>query len=165
MKEILLTQGKVTLVDDSDYEELSRFKWYYDRGYAGRSTYTNGNQKKILMHRQILNAPLGLEVDHADGNKLNNQRSNIRICTRSQNAMNMPRQANNTSGFKGVHFDKHANKFRAMIRINTKNKHIGHFKNVEDAAIAYNDAAKKYHGEFANSTIFKFKPQRSADNS
>lgn len=88
-------------------------------------------------------------VDHIDGNRLNNQRHNLRLATKSQNGANRGAPSNNKSGFKGIHFDKFNNKWRAEIWCNNKRKRIGRFERIEDAVIAYNETAKELFGEFA----------------
>jgi hypothetical protein len=152
MKEIPLTQGKVALVDDEDFEELNKYKWRARKGkntfYAKRST-KRPNQKTIEMHRQILGFPAGFQTDHRDGNGLNNQRSNLRICTISQNQHNTGKQKRNTSGYKGVCFHKNAKRFIALIMVNRKSTHLGYFNTAIEAALAYDAAAIKLHGEFA----------------
>ena len=151
-KEIQLTQGKVAIVDDEDFERINQWKWYYGGGYAGRNKKrTKGIPRGLSLHCFIMGKPSdGLEVDHIDGNKLNNQKSNLRIATRSQNAMNVGITKRNKSGYKGVSWHKCSNKWEVRIRINGKKLHLGLFINKEDAAKAYNDAAKLHHGEFAN---------------
>jgi hypothetical protein len=149
MKEITLTQGKVALVDDEDFEELIKFKWCV---YKNRSTdYASHRYKNrsISMHRTILKANLGEFVDHKDGNGLNNQKSNLRICTMNGNMQNRKRYKNNTTGFKGVYFNKDRKKYRAQIRVDGKRICIGGFKTPIEAAQAYDSAAIKLHGEFA----------------
>jgi hypothetical protein len=147
MKKILLTQGKYTLVDNEDYNELSKYNWCFNGGYAKRGTSKKGHFK---MHRVILKAKKGHEIDHIDGNGLNNQKINLRIATRTQNQMNRVIQKNNQSGFKGVCWDKKSKKWLSQIRIKTHTKFLGYFVNLRDAAIEYNKAAKKYFGDFAN---------------
>jgi hypothetical protein len=155
MKEIPLTQGKVALVDDEDYEWLSQWKWLYvrstnDLGYAARSQWLgNGKYKTIFMHRAILGAQKGHKVDHWDVNGLNNQRHNLRLATDSQNTCNQRKHRDGKSHYKGVHWDKHAAKWRATIGWRGHWKHLGLFLNEEDAARAYNVGAREYHGEFA----------------
>ena len=99
------------------------------------------------MHREIMNCPKGLEVDHINQNGVDNRRINLRIATATQNRQNTSKQKSNTSGYKGVMKDK--TKWRAMIRDNGRRIHLGMFDNKIDAAIAYNKAAIKYHKEFA----------------
>jgi hypothetical protein len=153
MRTIKLTQKQVTQVDDEDYEYLSQFKWCaiwcIDAFYAGRSAPRLFGHGRIWMHRVIMNTPDGVETDHKDGNALNNQRSNLRICTHSQNCHNRKKRADNTSGYKGV-FTTKGKKWRAQIRVNGKSIHIDVFSTREEAAHAYDEAAKKYHGEFAD---------------
>lgn len=152
MKEIKLTKGKFALVDDDDFEWLSQWNWYFiDGGYAARSTMKgkkNGGEKKMYyMHRQILNPPVGFLVDHIDGNRLNNQRYNLRACLPSGNSRNRKLRCDNTSGYKGVLAT--ANRWRATIGINGKSHHIGVFDNIIDAARAYDKKAREVFGEFA----------------
>jgi hypothetical protein len=156
MKEIPLTRGLVALVDDADFEYLSQFKWYADRkGYALRSAPHpdgSGRNKSIQMHRDLL----GLKhddpvlVDHEDLNKANNQRYNLRIANKSQNQHNQGIRKNNTSGFKGVTWNKSFGRWHARIRVNTTRKHLGYFDTPEEAHAAYQKAAIDLHGEFAN---------------
>ena len=103
MKEIPLTQGKVTFVDDDIYEWVSLQVWYYgNNGYATRDHKQNKQRISILLHRLIMNAPEDKEVDHIDGNKLNNMRSNLRICTRMENSHNIKKQDGEySSKYKG----------------------------------------------------------------
>jgi hypothetical protein len=154
MKEIQLTHGKVALVDDDDYERLVAMgKWKVsDTGYVNKTIHVRYEGKKrimksIRMHRIIMNAPDGFEVDHKDGNLLNNQKRNLRLSTRSQNMMNRTVGANSKTGFKGV--VTYLNKYKAQIKLNGKSIKIGYFTCPIEAARAYNAAAIKYHGEFA----------------
>jgi hypothetical protein len=101
------------------------------------------------MHRVIMNAPSGMLVDHRDGNGLNNQKSNLRICNRKQNQQNRPMNSNNKSGYKGVCWNKRSNKWRSGIRVDNKDIFLGSFFCLVKAAKAYDEAAKKYFGEFA----------------
>lgn len=150
MKKIKLTQGKYTIVDDEAFEYLNKFKWcLHSTGYAVRNLpRDNKPRKQVLMHRIIIGDIPGLEVDHIDGNRLNNQKNNLRICNRLQNSLNRKRQSNNKSGFKGVSF--HKGKFRSVIQINKQYIHLGSFGNKIDAFKKYKEAAKMLHGEFAN---------------
>ena len=157
MKEIPLTKGYAALVDDSDFERLSRHKWTalvtgqnIKRIYVYRRTgWDNANRRwtgTILMHRTILDVPTGMDVDHIDGNTLNNQRSNLRIATRSQNLANNRRKIG-ISGYRGVVPTTRGERlpFRVMFR----GKLIGYFSNKTDAALAYDAAAISEFGEFA----------------
>jgi hypothetical protein len=157
MKEILLTQGKVALVDDEDYGYLMQWKWclrgtglgkfYAIRGFS-KSKKSN-IKGSISMHRQLMKPEKGYVIDHLDGNTLNNQKNNLRICTNSQNLMNRNKTVKNLSGYKGVSYDKKMNKFRAQIVCNRKRHYLGLYVNPVDAAYVYNQAAIKLHGEFA----------------
>jgi hypothetical protein len=157
MKEIPLTQGKVALVDDADYEYLMQWKWYFCKkkdgtGYARRKVYSRISAKtyrwkSYWMHREIMKTPEGMDTDHRDGNKLNNQKYNLRICTNSQNQSNKRTQRNNTSTFKGVW--KSGNKWTASINVRKKRIHLGSYIDKSEAAKAYNAAALEHHGEFA----------------
>lgn len=155
MKQIQLTQGKVALVDDEDYKWLSKFKWYayYNRysghWYAARSVGPTGKQITVFMHREILAATHGVLVDHKDGNGLNNHRYNLRLATTAQNQHNRGKPRNNTSGYKGVVWNKLYEKWQAQIGIGGRQKNLGYFVNLEDAARAYNVAALEHFGEFA----------------
>lgn len=153
MKKIPLTRGRFALVDDEDYEELSRHAWWCDgKGYAVRSVYFNGKRSHVeRMHRRLLNCPDGKQVDHINHIKNDNQKINIRICNSNQNIMNQKIRCDNTSGYRGVYKKAFRKKWRwhARIGINKRRISLGYFKNAEDAAIAYDKAAKKYHGEFA----------------
>lgn len=154
MKEIPLTQGKAALVDDADYEWLMAMgKWYAfkhrNAWYAARMEVAGNKKKPIRMHRQIVSAPANILVDHEDGNGLNNTRSNLRFATNAQNGMNRGPQVNNTNAYKGVSFGKHHKTWRAQIQINGTVKHIGTFATPEIAARAYDEAAKRYFGDFA----------------
>lgn len=153
MKEIPLTQGKVAFVDDDMYDYLMQWKWCYNCGYAVRNEYyrtQNGKRisKMVRMHRVITNAPDGMEVDHRDRIATNNQRSNLRLCTRDQNNINRV-FARNTSGFNGVRWHKRDEKWIAQISFNKKRIHLGSFESPIEAAKSYNLAALEYHGEFA----------------
>lgn len=153
MKEIQLTKGLFAIVDDADYDWLNQWRWYAHKGtrtfYANRRKNTRIFTKPTQMHREIMNAPDDMEVDHIDGNGLNNTRANLRICTHKQNKQNVPKYANNTSGYKGVSIDRKNNKWTARIKANNKYYFLGYFQTPEEAAHAYDEAAKKYFGEFA----------------
>jgi hypothetical protein len=151
MKEIQLTQGKITEVDDDDYEYISGWKWHYSGGYAVRSAGIWPFQHKVFMHRVIMNTPDGMDTDHKDLNRLNNKKENLRNCTRSENRHNQKISKNNTSGYKGVCWNGRG--WLAQIKSNGKKINLGTWKTKEDAAMAYDEAAKKYFGEFANTNF------------
>ena len=156
MKQIKLTQGKFALVDDSDYEELSKFKWC---AVKGRHTFyatgkykclSDGKRHKIYMHRQIMNTSRGIQTDHQNSNGLDNQRSNLRICTHSQNIRNQHKDFKETSSkYKGVYFKKSLGKWVTQIGQNFERIYLGCFSNEVDAALAYDKKAKELFGEYA----------------
>jgi hypothetical protein len=153
MKEIKLTQGKVALVDDEDYADLSQFKWHAVkfRGshtlYAARRVFIGKKWGRTLMHRFILGLGGKDWIDHKNGDGLDNQRHNLRICTNSQNQMNQALRVDNTSGFRGI--CRSGKKWSAAIRSGGEKIHLGTFETKEVAALARDHAAIKYHGEFA----------------
>lgn len=150
MKKIFLSNGQVSLVSDEDFLYLVGYNWWLQSaGYV--EAYINS--KHQLMHRIVVER-IGLdlskgEVDHFDGNILNNQRENLRIATRSQNKMNTHYPITNTSGYKGVTWCKRNQKWKAQIKINGRNYNLGYFDNPEEAHEAYCKAAEKYFGKFA----------------
>lgn len=147
MKKIPLTQNKVAIVSDRDFEFISKFTWHNVNGRA-RTTI---NKKLILMHRLIMGLKHGDErqVDHINGNPLDNRRHNLRICTRSQNLGNSKKQKNATSKYKGVTWSKRSRKWRANIVMNGFQQCLGYFNNENEAADAYDFAAIQHFGEFA----------------
>lgn len=154
MREIPLTQGKVALVDDEDFGFLTQWKWsahYAAHGhnwYAKRTVYIAGGRwMTVRMHRLIMAAPKGMQVDHWDHDGLNNQRDNLRVCTQSQNQHNQRRHADSATGYKGVWRD--GNRWWASIRVNRKGLWLGSFNTPLEAAEAYNEAARQYFGDFA----------------
>ncbi len=159
MKEIPLTQGKVAIVDDCDYDYLSQWKWCISNGYAARRKSKHSGHLET-MHSLIFKRQgfQGEMVDHIDRNTLNNRRSNLRPATMTQNQYNCPAQKNNTSGFKGVWLDKRANKWRAQIRAGGKSIYLGTGVTKEDAARIWNEGALKLHGEFAYQNVIPEQP-------
>ncbi len=150
MKEIKLTQGKVALVDDCDFEWLNKWKWCYGEGYAVRAfKKADGKWTTVKMHRLILDTPKGKHTDHKDHNGINNQRKNIRICDYAQNQFNQRKKEGLSSKYKGVNFFKRDKRWYAHITTKGKMRHIGSFKTEEEAARAYNGEAEKFYGEFA----------------
>lgn len=154
MKEIPLTQGQVALVDDEDFEWLSQWKWCASRGattfYAVRSTSRKTPPKRrIWMHRAIMGVTdIAMEVDHINGEGLDNRRANLRTATHQQNSWNVRRPRDNWSGFKGItRTPQH--RWAAGIVVRGKGIHLGNYDTPDDAARAYDGAARHYFGEFA----------------
>ena len=160
MKEIILTQGKVALVDDEDFERLSQFKWCASREkkhwYATRNVIVpNGKRGKIRMHREIMSAPKDVQVDHRNNAGLDNCKENLRLATNQQNGFNRNDcNKNNSLGIKGVSWNRNVKKFRATISVNGKDIHLGYFNVLGDADSAYRIAEVKYFGEFARNTTY-----------
>lgn len=147
-KSILLTKGKVALVDDADYAYLSRWRWRLNsKGYAIRSETISGKEMVYCMHRIILGATHGQYVDHIDHDRLNNVRSNLRLCTQSQNQANRRLQKNSTTGYKGV--VRSGERWHARIWVQGKCIHLGYHDNDYAAALVYDQAARRYFGEYA----------------
>lgn len=157
MRRIKLHKYGYALVDDEDYEYLNQFKWHLTaRGYVGRSVWVKGTGKgtTILMHRELLKVSKGFEVEHADQNRLNNQKSNLRPATRSQNMANVRRvkATNAHSKYKGVSRltrPNLKNQWLAYIKIDYQMIYIGYFKDEKDAAHCYNQFAEQLYDNFA----------------
>lgn len=155
-KAIPLTRGKYTIVDAIDYDWLMQWSWIYnptrdtDNGYAHTTRYIP-SKTTINMARLIMNTPKGMFTDHINGDTLDNRRCNLRICNRTENGRNRKKHKNCKSRYKGVYLE--GRKWRAQIRIDKKLKNIGTFFSEKEAALAYNEAAKKYFGEFAKCNL------------
>jgi len=139
-------------VDDEDFEYISLFRWH---GGGSKQRYAkrmqSGPKKKfIYAHREILGAPSGMEVDHIDGNSLNNQKSNLRLCSHRENCSAFHSRKGRTNPYRGVSWHKTRGQFIARIRVNYLTIFLGWFTVPEDAAKAYDIAAVKHFGEFAN---------------
>lgn len=159
MKKIQLTQLQVAFVDDSDYEWLVGMgSWHaqFHPGYADggrflaecKAKQADGKRTNIYMHRAIMDAQPGEEVDHIDVDPLNNQRENLRIVTRSQNCMNTGRRSQNTSGRRGVSWRKDRQKWRARIQVECKEIHLGYFDSLEEASTCHEAAREKHFGQY-----------------
>jgi len=156
MKKVPVTLSKkkastYMLVDDEDYEFAMRHKWSlnwrrYARGYARVS----GIPINSTYHRIIMNAQRGQIIDHINRNRLDNRKSNLRFCTAAQNTRNRSINRDNISGYKGVSWNEKSSSWRASIRVNSKNTHLGLYATPKEAAEAYKRAAIKYHREFAS---------------
>lgn len=163
MKTIKLTQNRVALVDDQDYGWLNRYTWHTSGPrssysfYAVRAVHITKNKQRFEpMHRLILGLEPGDErqCDHIDGNGLNNQRSNLRICSIAENLRNARKLSTKfTSKYKGVSRCKNSKRWRARIGVDQKQIHLGYFPSERIAAHAYNKAALKCFREFARLNI------------
>ena len=152
MKEIPLTQGKFALVDDEDFDRINQWKWCYRQGYAIRGVNLGKRKvKTIQMHTLIIGTPKGMTTDHINGNKIDNRRSNLRICTQKQNTKNrqVSKKIVKSSTYKGVSWHKQNKKWQANIKVNYHHIYLGTFKTENEAARAYDTAATKHFGEFA----------------
>lgn len=138
MKEIKLTQGKVALVDDEDYEYLNKWNWHYHNKYAFRSIgIGNGKQKRIPMEKFIItDVPQNMAIDHIDGCGLNNQRSNLRVVTIMENQWNISSHKNSSSKYIGVSYYSNRRKYRSGVNRFGKYIYLGYFNTEEEAAIA-----------------------------
>lgn len=153
MKTIPLTQGQFALVDDEDFEWLNKWKWYAHKDcygyYAERKCHClDKKQHTIVMSRQIMSCPQTMLVDHKNHNTLDNQKVNLRICTKSENNHNCNKPKNNTSGYKGVSWDKNTKKWEVNIKSNGNQRYLGRFSNKIRAAKLYNKTAKELFGDF-----------------
>ena len=151
-KWIPLSRGKFSIVDECTYNKLMENMWYVtEKGYAVRNVRIGGERKTRYMQEEIIDVPDGMERDHINRNKLDNRRQNLRPCFRSQNMANKAKYFGNktTSKFKGVSFNKRDRLFYAVGATSSGKPYIGCFRKEEDAAIAYDNWARKYYGEFA----------------
>lgn len=143
---VLSTSKKLVTISASDVEVARNYRWYIGPRYVhGFDPIT---AKKTSLHRVILNPGSGFVVDHINGDGFDNTRENLRVCTHAENIRNSKVKCGR---YKGVR--KYGNRWYARIKVNYKEIHIGSFANKEDAAIAYDNAAKKYHGEFARTNF------------
>jgi hypothetical protein len=158
MKTLKLTQGYVALVDDEDYERASKFYWRASldkrkdgtiKNVYARRRFKGGNHTQSLHHFILGIDSSKSKVDHEDNDGLNNQKTNLSTVTNQQNSMKQRKSPNNTSGFKGVSWDKGAKKWRAYIRVSYKLLYLGIFSDLFEAACAYDQAAVKHFGKFA----------------
>lgn len=147
---IPLTRGVEAMVDAADYGRLSAIKWH---AHECRGTFYaangGGKQGRVFMHRLVCDAPKGLQVDHINGNSLDNRRANLRPCVDQQNRWNRGARANSASGIKGVMLCRRTGRWAAAITANGKRHYLGSYADQADAARAYDAAALHLHGAFA----------------
>lgn len=145
----------VVEIDDEDAERVLKFKWcvHYKYKYGHyrltdvrTNTIKNGKRRQIALHKLLTSYKI---VDHADRNVLNNKKENLRNCSNAENLRNKGLQSNNTSGFKGVYWNKNRNKFQAQIKFNGKNFYLGLYNTLQEGAEVYDRAATELHGDFA----------------
>lgn len=151
--------GYKVLIDDEDFEKVTKLTWHTNIG-CDKNRYIYFDSTKVYdpkkgwatirLHRLLLSIELydKRKVDHINGNTLDNRKSNLRICTNQQNCMNSKKSKNNTTGYKGVTYDREREMYRAQIMTNRKQKYLGLYMSPELAHIAYCEASIKYHGEF-----------------
>ncbi|MDD4321610.1 MAG: HNH endonuclease [Acidaminococcaceae bacterium] len=156
MKTIKLTRGLEAMVDDEDFDRLNQYKWnaHKDHNNPNDAYYAQRNYRELgkmitqIMHREIANAPRGMQVDHIDGNGLNNCKSNLRIVNNRQNQQNQRKKKG--SGYTGAGWDKKLNKWRAHIRINGKLKHLGYYNDELGAHNAYLTALEELNETYVD---------------
>lgn len=167
MKTIPLTQGYFAKVDDEDYEELARYRWFVSRDKDRKVEYLRvcrnqslgyGKRTTKVMSRILMKATKGMFVDHINGDPLDNQKSNLRVCSVGENCQNRRTNYNSESGYRGVvrnWYGESKNLWVAQIYLNKKKKQIGSFVTKEEAAVAYNNYAIKLYGKFAKLNVIK----------
>lgn len=152
MKTITINSPKhgifYAFVDDEDFDYISKYTWRVNKAGNYSRPVTNIKRKSTKMHHLLIERN-GLTIDHIDGNPFNNQRNNLRVCSQSQNTKNCKSHSDSKTGIKGVFFNNNKNKFEARIKVNGKAIFLKRSNNIIDCINAYNEAAKKYFGEFA----------------
>jgi len=140
-----MADGSFFIFDKDDLSLVSNYTWSLARGYV--RTLRAG--KTLLLHRLITQVRDRIQVDHINQDKMDNRKSNLRVATHEQNQWNRGRRCDNTSGFNGVCFDKRSGLYMAYINANHQRYYLGYFSTPHQAALAYDQAAVKLHGEFA----------------
>lgn len=149
MKEIPLTRGMVAIVDDDDFERINKHKWYAcKKGKQSIRWYARRNSRAVYMHNEIMTPPHGMEIDHINGNTLDNRKSNLRPVTRYQNSLNTAVRSDSVTGVKGVGWHSRRQQYRARITVNGNKMNLGWFNSLVDAITARKDAEQKHHGDF-----------------
>lgn len=147
MRKIKLNQGKYALVDDEDYVWLNSFKWYYSQGYARKNQWLAIEKRYVVisMARLVNQTPPGYETDHKNLDTLDNRKDNLRTVTHQQNNFNKVFNKNNTTGHRGVHWDKRTKRWYSRIMRDRKSIHLGYFGDISDAIRVRKQAEKIYH--------------------
>lgn len=160
IREVVLTQGFVAIIDEADWPLVSQFKWHAAKSSYGDYYYAAaciarsraeaiGCKKHFKLHQLLMGFP-GLLIDHRDGNRMNNRRSNLRVATIAQNSRNSSKpRVPCSSRFKGVSWHRKHQVWQVFIQVNRKNKFLGHFKDEEEAGRVYDIAARFHYGQFA----------------
>lgn len=151
MKEIRLPHDKYAIVDDGDFDNLNKHKWHINtKGYAIRHGKSDdGLDRGVRMHREIMCAPEDMQVDHINRNKLDNRKSNLRLCNNSQNHMNKDKRVDNSSGYPGVSWSKISNKWHVYLNIDGVRKNLGFYSDIKEAIKVRKEAEKIHYKEFA----------------
>ena len=155
MKKIFIGKTKFllfdfALVDDEDFDFLNKWRWHTDnKGYVVRRVRVGGKKLVVYMHREIMKTPSGMVTDHINGLRNDNRKDNLRVCTDAENKRNRGKTMNNSSGFKGVYWQKQIGRWYSRIMVDNKDIYLGTFDTPELASKAYIKASKKYHGEFS----------------
>lgn len=155
MKRIFIGRSKYlqfdfALVDDDIYDYLNQWRWHGDsKGYVIRRVRKGGKKLVVQMHREVMKTPEGMVTDHIDGNRYDNRRENLRVCTDGENKRNRGRAVNNPTPYKGAYWQKQIGRWYSRIQVDNKSIYLGTFGTPEEAAMAYDRAALRYHGEFA----------------
>ena len=149
MKKLRLTNGKYTLIDSEVHKSISAFSWNCSRnGYACRAAKIGNKWTRVYMHRELARTPKGMSTDHINGNRLDNRKKNLRVCTHSENCKNRGNRIDNKTGYKGV-FPYGNGRFRVKIKLDGKMLHVGLYDTADQAARAYNRKAKELFGKYA----------------
>lgn len=149
---IYFNSGTSFIIDASDFTEVSQHNWFEERnGYPSYNTSRKSpeGRRRVTLHRFLMKPQVGVDIDHISGDRLDNRRCNLRVCSHQENMFNQKTRNTNSSGFNGVSFQKSAGKYAAYINQNEKKYHLGLFDTAEEAAAVRDKAAAKLYREFA----------------